>query len=83
MKFFIFSVYDSKAETYGTPMFFPAKGQATRAFEDQANNPESVICNHPGDFTLFCIGEFNSDDGSIVPLDAKTNLGTGVDFKHE
>jgi hypothetical protein len=83
MKFEIFSVYDSKAETFGTPMFFGAKGQAIRAFDDQANSgPESVIFNHPGDFTLFQIGVFDSDTGEIIPS-SPHSLGTGVEYKRD
>lgn len=81
MKFKVFSVYDSKAEAFGTPIFFAAKGQATRAFDDQCNKPDSPMCMHPGDFTLFEIAEFDSSTGQITPLPTPQSLGTGVEYQ--
>jgi hypothetical protein len=83
VKLLVFSVFDSKAEVYGTPVFFPTKGLATRAFDDQVNNPESQISKHPGDYTLFCIGEFDMDTGQLVPLGSPASLGTGVEYVRE
>lgn len=76
-----FSVFDSKAEVYGTPIFFPTKPLAIRAFEDQCNKPDSPIAMHPGDYTLFHIGEFDTDKGLLTPLTTPAALGTGVEFK--
>lgn len=81
MKFYIFSVYDSKAENFHTPMFVPTKGIATRSFTDVANNPESEIYRHPEDYTLFLIGEFDSSNGLVTPLTTPESLGLAVEFK--
>lgn len=81
MKLLAFSVFDAKAEVYGTPIFFATKGLATRAFEDQCNKHDSPIAAHPGDFTLFCIGDFDVDTGTLTPLPSPTSLGTGVEYK--
>jgi hypothetical protein len=81
MKLLAFSVFDSKAEVYGTPIFFATKGLATRAFEDQCNKPDSPIAQHPGDYTLFCIGDFDTDTGMLTPLPTPAALGTGVEYK--
>lgn len=81
MKFWIFSVYDSKAEVFNTPMFLPAKGQATRAFGDQANDPNSEIAKHPEDYTLFVIGEYESDTGLVTPLPTPESLGLALEYR--
>ena len=82
MKHYIFAVYDSQAEAYGMPMFFKAKGEAVRAFEQQVNRQEdSMIAQYPQDFTLFEIGEFDSSTGLIVPLPTPASLGTGVEYR--
>jgi hypothetical protein len=82
MKLLAFSVFDAKAEVYGTPIFFATKGLATRAFEDQVNKPgESPMFAHPGDFTLFCIGDFDPDSGVLTPLPNPNSLGTGLEFR--
>lgn len=79
-KLLVFSVFDSKAEVFNTPMFFPAKGLAIRAFDDECNREESQIRKHAGDYTLFEIGEFDQDTGQLVPLPTPVSLGIGVEF---
>ena len=81
MKLLVFSVFDSKAEIFGQPMFFPAKGLAIRAFDDECNRKESQIHAHAEDFTLFQIGEFDQDKGLLIPLTTPVSLGIGVEFK--
>lgn len=81
LKLQAFSVFDAKAETYGTPIFFATKGLATRAFTDQVQKNDSPLSQHPGDFTLFHIGEFDTDSGLLTPLMTPTSLGTGVEYK--
>lgn len=80
-KLLVFAVYDSKAEVYMTPMFFPAKGLAIRTFDDQVNNPDSLLNKHPEDFTLFCIGDYDQDTGLLTPLPTPASLGLAVEFK--
>ena len=79
MKFQLFSVFDSMAENFNTPMFVAAKGIAIRAFDDQANNPESQINKHAADYTLFFIGEFDDSTGQITSVKPQSH-GTGADF---
>lgn len=81
MKTKIYSIYDSKAEAYNQPIFVQTKGQALRAFTDEANNPDSNICRHAADFTLFEIGEYDQLTGNIQTYDIKTNLGCAIEFK--
>ncbi len=81
MKQWVFSVFDSKAEMFNQPMFFKAKPEALRAFSDEANRQESAIFKHPGDYTLFLIGEFDMDTGNLIPLPTPQSLGLGVEFQ--
>lgn len=59
MKMKMFSVYDSKAESFITPWFQPTHGLAERIFTDEVNNPKSSMNHHPEDFTLFYLGEYD------------------------
>lgn len=77
----MFAVYDSKAEAYFQPFFMATNGQALRAFKDLANDPKSNICRHPGDYTLFVLGEYDDETGNVLNLGAKINLGTGLEHK--
>lgn len=64
----IYSVFDAKTEAYMQPFFSPAKGHAIRMFSDTANDPNSMLAKHPGDFTLFELGSWDDSSGSIEPL---------------
>ena len=83
MKQFVFAVYDSKSEMFNQPMFFKAKGEALRAFEDEANREDSAIFKHPGDYTLFLIGDYNIDTGLLTPMPTPTSLGLGVEYQRK
>lgn len=75
----IFSIYDTKAEAYNQPFFMTTIGQATRAFADEANNPNSNLSKHPEDYTLFEIGVFDDEDASVSMLVAPKSLGTALE----
>lgn len=79
-KLLVFSVFDSKAEVYGTPMFFPTRGIALRQFTDEANRAESAIKKHPEDYTLFYIGEYDPDKGLLTPANTNSSMGVAIEF---
>jgi hypothetical protein len=83
IKLQVYSVFDSKAEVFGTPMFFQTAGIATRAFGDECNRTESELHKHPEDYTLFHIGEFIQDTGLMVPLKTPASLGLAIEYKKE
>jgi len=61
----IFAVYDLKAEAYGNPMFFTARGLAVRGFTDAAKDPQSPLAQHPGDFALHELGTYDASSGEF------------------
>jgi hypothetical protein len=72
----VFSIYDSKTETYSKPFYMKTIGEATRAFGDLANNKDTDVGRHPEDYTLFNLGVFEDTTAVYTPLEAKTPLGT-------
>lgn len=80
MKLIAFSVFDSKSEVFSPPICFGTKGMATRWFSDMANGQNKAIADHPSDFTLFQVGEFNDGTGTFVTLPAALNLGLATTF---
>lgn len=77
---YIFSIFDSKAEIYNTPIFLPAIGQARRTFGDQVNDDESPFGKHPEDYTLFHIGSYETDTAEITPLETPVSLGVAIEY---
>lgn len=79
----VLTVYDSKAEIYMPPFYQRTTAEGLRAFEQVSNDPESNINRYPEDFTLFEIGEWDDDKGTIVMYEAKKALGVAVEYKRE
>lgn len=61
----ICAVYDSAAEVFGRPFFVPSTGVAIRSFRDEINNPDSAMCKHPDDYTLYNLGRFDDSMGGF------------------
>lgn len=78
----IYAIHDSAVNAYNKPMFLQTDGQAIRLFSDEVNRKDSVIYQHPDQFTLFRIGKFNdanAEFGEEVPH----SLGNGTQYRQE
>jgi len=67
MKTNVYSLFDVKAAVYGTPFFMQNDSMALRSFSDLVNDRNTMVFNHPEDFTLFGIGEFDDQSCIIEP----------------
>lgn len=76
----IYTIYDSKSETYSYPYQARATGEALRIFTTIANDDQHPIGKYPADYTLFQIGEFDDQKADYKILDAKINLGNALEF---
>lgn len=76
----VFSVYDSKSESFTPPMINKTKGEALRSFQDEANNENSILHKHAADYTLMEIGEFDELKGQLLPYKANISLGNALEF---
>ena len=65
MKLNAYTIYDVASGVYMRPFFTQADGQATRSFCDIANDENHEIGKHPGDYTLYRIGNFNEREGTL------------------
>lgn len=66
----MFAIRDVKALAFMVPFFMPQEGMAIRAFQDMVNDKEHMCSRHPEDFALVLLGEFDDNNGAVVPLDA-------------
>lgn len=76
----VFSIHDSKAEAFQTPIFSPTIATALRMFETACNDNTSDFHRWARDYALFHIGTFNSLTGMVTHLDPPVNLGLAVQF---
>ncbi|WNK13591.1 MAG: nonstructural protein [Microvirus sp.] len=76
----IFSVYDSKAETFLQPFFAQRTEVAIRNFAYAASNTETDIGRFPTDYTLFEIASWNPDNGTIESLPTAVNHGIAASY---
>lgn len=76
----IFCIYDSKAEAYMQPFFTQAAGVAIREFGNLVEDEGHAIGQHPEDYTLFEIGEWEELEG-VLKGDVPKARCNGLDFK--
>lgn len=76
----IFSVYDSKAESYLQPIFAPNAAVAVRMFSNAVNQEGHDFGKFAQDYTLFHLGEWNEKEAKITMKRAPESLGNALQF---
>lgn len=76
----VFAVYDSKTVAFMQPFFSQSSGSAMRAFGDAANDKQSGLYKHPGDYQLYEIGTFDDNEGFLKACVPVKLLGLAADF---
>lgn len=74
----IYSVWDSKAGLYGQPFFAQREEVAVRHFAAALGDPASMLGKFPEDFTLFHVGHFNEELGTLTPTTPTSVVGGAV-----
>ena len=62
----IYAIFDSKAEAYSLPFYYQHEGQALRTVIDWLNDPNTPYAKHPEDYTLFDLGTYDENTGTIT-----------------
>lgn len=76
------AVRDSAAAAFMRPFFVPTVGLALRSFQDEVNNKESPMHQHPADYELFQVGTFDEDSGKLVALESPRSLIRASEVKN-
>lgn len=74
----VLAVRDRAIDAFGTPIFVVAIGMGMRSFIDEVNRSESVMYQHPEDYDLYHIGDYDEFSGKLVPMEPKM-LAVGKD----
>ncbi len=80
MKIRCFSVFDSKANAYLMPFFYPETAMAIRAFSDMVNSDETPFGKHPGDYTLFEYGVWDDSKCHVECYTSALSVGNGLEY---
>lgn len=75
-----FTVFDVKVGAYLSPFFMRSKPEAIRAFSDLVNDPKTQFSQHPEDYVLYCIAEFDDATGNVVPIERADMLCKAVEL---
>lgn len=78
----IIAVRDSAIEAFGTPFFTQTVGQAIRSFIDEINRPESNMGQHPEDYDLYEIGEYDTNQAQITVPAQPRLIAVGKDVRN-
>nr|UXQ88151.1 MAG: nonstructural protein [Microvirus sp.] len=78
----IYAIFDSKSEAYSLPFYYQFDGQALRTVKDWLNNPETPYAKHPEDYTLFSLGSYADDTGTITQ-DHITSISNLLNLKDQ
>lgn len=62
----VFSLYDSKAEAFGSPVMYPTEGMAVRALKDVVNDSKTTVGQHPEDYIMYQIADYDDSKGEFI-----------------
>ena len=68
MKQGLYAIFDRASGVYDGPLRGQADGVVIRQFCDLAVGDEHPVAQHPEDYTLFKVGEFNDGTGELEPI---------------
>lgn len=74
----VFSIYDTKSESYGMPQMAKNALLLIREYENQfpeMMKQKSLIATHPEDYILFKVGSFTFKTGKLKTCDPTSVIG--------
>ena len=82
----IIAVRDRAVAAFNRPIFVNSIGQATRMFRDEINRDslqgnENIMFQHPDDFDLYEMGEWDEETGKFSMLEVPRQIAIGKDMK--
>lgn len=77
----MYTILDTKSGVFGPLMSFLNDHTAIRSFQEMiiSRDEGSLLALYPTDFTLYCIGTFDNENGSIQTLPAPNLIMTGFE----
>ena len=64
---------------FRSPFYLHMEGEAVRAFADMANDKNHPVGQHPEDYTLFCLGDWNDQSAKATSFDTPKSFGLAIE----
>lgn len=81
MKMICVAIKDRALDAFMRPFWAQTKGQAIRMFTDEVNNTQSPMHNHPDDYDLFYLAEWDDSTGEFKNAGMPEQLAIGKNAK--
>lgn len=83
-EFQLFTIYDSKGQTYDLPVFQPNEHVLIREvlnmFKDPQQQKNRMLVNAE-DFSIFCCGTFDKETGLVTPIQPLKHIANCHDLR--
>ena len=77
----VLAVYDSKVEEFLPPFLARTVAEGIRNFQTATNTETHPFNEHPEDYTLFEVGEWDAQSGTFMNAQTPVSHGLAVHFK--
>lgn len=84
MKYVLVAVRDQKANSFTAPAMQHTREVALRTWANELNNPERARtpeAQNPEDFSLWHVGDYESDTGALAPIMPIQQIAIASDLK--
>lgn len=80
MKYAVCAVRDRAVNAFNRPIYVPTVGVAIRSFTDEVNRKDSELANHPEDYDLYELGQWDDETGVYTPLEVSRVITRAQDI---
>lgn len=78
----LYAIHDAAVKEFLGPEPAKTHGEAERKFRHNVNNKDAgFLFTNPDNFSLYCVGEYNSETGLLNPLREPQHIITGIQCK--
>jgi hypothetical protein len=75
----LYALFDKKADLYSDPKPAITDAVFVRLVQDMLREGNNQIANHPEDFSIVCVGEWNENSGNLTHYE-KPRMVSQVDI---
>lgn len=81
MKLAMLAVRDRQLDAFMRPFCVQTIGQGIRSFGDEVQRQDQPMYQHPEDYELYHLGDFDEETGKLTSLDKPKQIALATQFK--